>query len=744
MKLKFKLFFSFIAISLVPLSVLSGVTAVKTEKFFLDSERSKIETIVDLQKEKIEFFLDDTRGYVNSIASDRELIKAIKNHLSFGDRESTGSINDLFVEKMAIIPSIDAIFLQDNNGSVFASTNAEYLKPGMNTKQFLTNGEDIDFIVHPQDFPTQALYMSRKIRDNGVELAHITVKIKTSFFFDLSLEFRGLGESGETMVGTRNDRQEALFLTPRKFDSDQRALEKLADFRIDTPMNVALQGNERTLEESSDYRDEAVMAAVRYIDDVRWGLVVKKDRNEILRPLKSMVIYSIAIVGATFFVVMLIAYLLTRIIFDPIKYLTIVASKMSGGDLNIAMKKIDHGEIGVLASSFETMRKNLKNIYESLEKKVKIRTWQLEKSRTQLERILESISDAVIVVKPNGKVTLFNRAAQKLTGFSEESVVGKRYDKKCIFQDAKSSRPEPFIENTLRTKKISDISKFAVLKTSRGEKAVSATAAPIMNGGNKLSGAVVIFRDISSEREVDTMKTEFVSLVSHQLRTPLTAIRWGIEEIVGGERHRDHKAMLKDLYESTLRMIALINDLLNISRIEGGRLQVAPEKIHLVNFIENIIKELQPIIHAKNCAVEFKKKNAFSFSFVFDPILLRQVILNLMSNAVKYSKKEVCSVSVDILDDAENVTIVVKDNGIGIPEKDQSKIFSKFFRAPNAIKISGDGNGLGLYISKNIIEEFGGKIWFESHENRGTSFFVSLPKKQKIKSRKDGKRLELS
>ena len=244
------------------------------------------------------------------------------------------------------------------------------------------------------------------------------------------------------------------------------------------------------------------------------------------------------------------------------------------------------------------------------------------------------------------------------------------------------------------------------------------------DGSRRLLGVML---DISHLKEVDRMKTEFISLASHQLRTPLTAIRWNIEllESMLGKPGFNMRVYMSDVRDSTLRMVSLVNNLLNISRIETGQLKVESKEIELEKFVKYLTTELKPIAAARNVRIQYKlgKKN---HKIKIDQSLFRQVIVNVLENAIKYS------------DSGDNVKVVVKkqknryivsvaDTGAGIPIYDQPNIFTKFFRASNASRRDTQGSGLGLYISKLILEKTGGDIWFESKEGKGTTFYVSLP-----------------
>lgn len=238
----------------------------------------------------------------------------------------------------------------------------------------------------------------------------------------------------------------------------------------------------------------------------------------------------------------------------------------------------------------------------------------------------------------------------------------------------------------------------------------------------------------SKQRKVEQMKTEFISITSHQLRTPITSIRLFAEmlrnERINGLNGR-YREYLDNIYYSAGRVSQLVNNFLNVSHIESGKLNIEPQLIQLEDFIQNIINEVDPMAETKKCHLVFQKPETRLPKILIDPNLIRQVIYNLFTNAILYSPKRKCDILVKLEQKNNKEYLVsVRDIGIGIPEKAKPRIFEKFFRADNAKKIQTEGAGLGLYIAKLIIKDLGGKIWFESEENKGSTFYVTIPKKE--------------
>ncbi len=243
---------------------------------------------------------------------------------------------------------------------------------------------------------------------------------------------------------------------------------------------------------------------------------------------------------------------------------------------------------------------------------------------------------------------------------------------------------------------------------------------------------IYYWRHDSQIKRLERIKTEFVSVASHQLRTPLTAMNWYLEMMLAGDTGKlsdQQKDYLEEVYRGSNRMVSLVNDLLNISRLESGKLRIKPAPTDLTALVKDIIKEVEPLTRAKNCDILFES-SADRQEVALDARLVRQVIHNLITNAIKYTdgQKRNCYLAVKIEESSISYLVSVADNGIGIPAVVQPRIFEKFVRADNAIKVEAEGSGLGLYIARLIMEASGGSISFASQEGAGSKFTVTIPK----------------
>ncbi|MDA1337430.1 MAG: HAMP domain-containing sensor histidine kinase [bacterium] len=234
---------------------------------------------------------------------------------------------------------------------------------------------------------------------------------------------------------------------------------------------------------------------------------------------------------------------------------------------------------------------------------------------------------------------------------------------------------------------------------------------------------------ITRVERAQKMKTEFVSLAAHQLRTPLTAIKWSTTMAMEGDAgpvSKEQKELLQKAAESTDRMLRLVNDLLNVAKIEEGRYLKKLTLSRIDDIVKGMVQSYQDLAKRKRVTLLLKDVKGVIPEVVMDEEKMRLVVQNLLENALHYTRKE-GKVMVRIEQNAKEIQVSIEDTGIGIPKEQEGRIFEKFFRAANAQKEEVDGSGLGLYLARNIVEAHGGKIWFKSKEGKGTTFVFSLP-----------------
>lgn len=353
----------------------------------------------------------------------------------------------------------------------------------------------------------------------------------------------------------------------------------------------------------------------------------------------------------------------------------------------------------------------------------------------QKEKVfLESVGDGLVAIDRHWNITLWNKAAAFLTGYAKEEAMHKPFREIVKFMREKDRGENiQFIEDAMLLGKVQSMDVDTVLLQKNGKEiSIGDSASPIFDEKGVVSGVIIIFRDISRERELEKAREEFASLASHQLRTPVTVIR-GYAELLAEESAfagKQRKEALVAIQKAANSLNELVNAMLNVSRIDAGTIAITPEPAYLPDIAKKIIKEMSPQIDKNKLIMEEKYDSAIPAVNV-DIKLTEAIMRNLLSNAIKYTPpKGAVTVKVELK--KQDVILTVSDTGIGIPKDQQTKVFNKFFRAGNATEKT-EGTGLGLYIVKSIISQAGGKIWFESEENKGTTFYVAIPLSGMIK-----------
>ncbi len=356
---------------------------------------------------------------------------------------------------------------------------------------------------------------------------------------------------------------------------------------------------------------------------------------------------------------------------------------------------------------------------------------QLAESSTKAEALLASLGEGIVATDQQGKIILVNKTFEDLLGLKAAEVLGKTTANVVAMEDEKGWKiPEKQRPLYLAFSLGQKITASHYLVKKDGSKFMAAiTATPLIIDGN-IIGGVKIFRDITVESQIDKAKTEFVSLASHQLRTPLTTVKWHSSRLL--EKWDDpnftseqREKSVREIYYTNQRMVELVNAILNVSKIDLGNLAVEPEEVNVPEIANGVLEDLS--LQIQNKELLFSKEYQPGLPTILaDPKLLRIVFQNLLTNSIKYTPEK-GRIACRITKEGQNLLIEVQDSGCGIPPEDSAKIFSKFFRTETARKIDPNGNGLGMYIVKAIVEQAEGKVWFKSEVSKGTTFYVILP-----------------
>ena len=378
------------------------------------------------------------------------------------------------------------------------------------------------------------------------------------------------------------------------------------------------------------------------------------------------------------------------------------------------------------------------NILEDVKESEK----NLKEERDKSQAIISSIGEGLLVINTRYEVILINKKAEELL----ETTSAKALDKDVrkiftIFKKDKELTSEEYpATKTFKNEEtiIARIEDDFYCKNLSGKKyPIEMVITPLR--GNGITAAIIVFQDISREKDLDEAKSSFISIASHQLRTPLTSIRWYTEMLNSedvGPLNENQKNFVSRVYGSAIKLNEVINLLLSLARIESGKTGKELNKIELIAFTDDILKELEPQFKQKNINVKLIPPAETIADINYDASMLRQIVTNLLSNSIRYTENN-GKIEIKIEKQESGITYSVKDDGIGIPADQQGKIFQKFFRADNASTAVPDGSGLGLSLVRALVEMNKGSVWFKSptiwtdesgkEENKGTIFYFTLP-----------------
>lgn len=357
---------------------------------------------------------------------------------------------------------------------------------------------------------------------------------------------------------------------------------------------------------------------------------------------------------------------------------------------------------------------------------------RIEEARAFDDAVLGNLADGLIVMEADGTVTRANEAAARIFGVSGvDALIGRANTSITIFDERENEvRPEdrPFQKLFAGDPDPKPVRFRGSLRRDDGSTVSVEIEQSLVKLPEKRLIVVALIRDITEQLRIDRAKSEFVSLASHQLRTPLTAISWYAELLLGAEAVRsnpDVREHLREIYLANRRMVDLVDALLNVSRIEMGSFSVEPKPIDLGSLIADEVGSLSPLITHKHLTVTTDIQPGMP-PYPADTKLMGIILQNLLSNAVKYTPMG-GTIRLSCARDDRWLTLAVTDTGIGIPPDQLGQIFGKMFRASNARIMEGEGSGLGLYLVKSIVDQVRGEIAVASEIEKGTTFTVKLP-----------------
>ncbi len=440
--------------------------------------------------------------------------------------------------------------------------------------------------------------------------------------------------------------------------------------------------------------------------------------TEVKNVIELLIFIGIGGLAALFFVV-------DYLIVSPITTLKKATLLIKGGELDYPIKVNSKDEISSLASDFDLMRIRLRTLVQNLESEVLDRTKKLNEEKARLVASIESLHIGFIIADLDHTILLKNKAIEKIFDLEQKDASIEKLNE--IF--GKSFDLVKAIQRSVQKKVVFETGGIVL-----GSKFLRIIVAPILitqNETEEIIGYVLLVEDITEAKVVERSREEFFAIASHELRTPLTAIRGNMEMLQDfwpKLKLSEKKEMIEDAVIGSKRLLALVNDFLDISRLEQGKIPLEKELIDLTDTIEKSVHEMKVLSDSKHIDIIFHKPDSPLPSVLADKERVKQILINLISNALTYTEQG--SITLSIKKNDQDLSVSIIDTGKGIPLENQTLLFRKFQQASSAV-LSRDttkGTGLGLYISKLLVEQMGGTIELvESAPEKGSTFRFSLP-----------------
>lgn len=473
-------------------------------------------------------------------------------------------------------------------------------------------------------------------------------------------------------------------------------------------------------------RNVEVLATHQHVPFLNWGVVVEQPISEAFSALNTTERFAIFLFIGGLITTILVSLWFSYRFTHPIRLLQKGVEVIGSGKLDYRLDIPTHDEIQQLSQSFNQMASNLKGAFLRLDEDKNI----ISAERNKLAVTLASIDDGVIVVDLKQNIILFNKSAEDLTGFKEEEVIGRNLDQVLKVFD-KDTQLTIGTYCPIRVDGYEGVvfSRQELKLVGVKESYINLVSGQISEGPDVNVGCILTMHDITKEKELEKMKLDFVAIAAHELRTPLTSIRGYLSVFIDENKDKlneDQNGLLMRASNAGNQLNSLIEDLLSISKIENRKLSVSQELIDLKELATKVVSDFTYQAKDKNIDLQFTNPTEEIPKVKADRLKIVEVLSNFVSNAINYTQSG-GKVLVHLEQKGGQAIVHVSDNGPGIPAEAIPHLFTKFFRVTGALGLGTKGTGLGLFISKSIIELHKGKIWLDSEVGKGSTFSFSLP-----------------
>jgi len=743
---------------------------------FIQRTYTQLESISNIKESTLKTFITQISKEIKFATEDEDLYKYLDLYLEFQNVENKRTALRMLSSIIRVTDSFESVYMTNMSGEIILSTNPSDEGKIRSFEPFFVNiGDD----VYIQDFAYDTtiqkpvMLVAVALNDqNKNKIGIIVGRVNSEQINQLMIDRSGLGNTGETyIVNSSNVAVSDLLKAPGEVFKKTIFLPQIND---------CLNGK-NSLRTAVDYNNDTVIGYWNWVPEIKSCLVTKIDTSEALESIQTfvrillLIIVVIGVVSGVFGFVGS-SYLISK----PINELYKVTNRVKEGDLDVRAEVKSKDEIGDLALAFNEMTNRLKTSYQELEQRVDERTSSLNQKVIQIEnqnRALEETKRAVINILEDEKLLEDELKTEKE---GVEIKIGERTkelaEEQARLKASIDSLSTGYVmvtkmggvyicnnaalgilgvtENGGLLLKLSQILKNIGIELSdvmAGEgnlssgyyetkeilvenKYIRLTLAPIVieKDPREFVGVVFLIGDVTQQKALERSRDEFFSIASHELRTPLTAIRGNTAMIkdfyVDKLPDQEVKEMIDDIHQASVRLIGIVNDFLDLSRLEQGKIKFVQEAFDLREVLTQAASEVSSLSKTKGVDMIVKPYGSEAKTKA-DPDRTRQVVVNLLGNALKFTERG--SITLVIEDKGMEFEVRIQDTGSGIPPETQGLLFRKFQQAGENIftRDAAGGTGLGLYISKLLVEGMGGKIYLASSEKgKGSTFAFTLLK----------------
>jgi PAS domain S-box-containing protein len=722
LSIRTKVFIALLSGSFLLFSILGIVGYHHNKNMFERSIKDHLISVAEIQKHRIEEFAVSSRERINLVTSRTQLRINLKKYLSDPEERYLEEIYRFINDAKKASKDFVRIDVVSLNGDVLVSTSPD--RVGKITKDLPKNREELREIKFPvqliKDPKDNSLLMETHgpLLLDGELIGAVCLLSKASQLTKIVDDQTGLGASGETILADYGDNG-ARFLTPLRFDRES-ILNRFVDYnRSRSPIIKAFRGEKGFSLNYCDYRNIPIYSVTDFIPELNWGMVVKMDQSEAERQLLDIQLKLFETVLLMVPVIFLFSIFVSRFIGSPILRLTETAKKIRDGDYSSSADDSSKDEIGVLGKAFNQMTVEListKRNLEEAQRISKIGSWELDLIENRFYW-----SDEIY------EIFEVDRERTKPT-YGQFLEIIYPEDRELVNQTYTTS---------LRKRDICNMDHRLLLKDGR-VKYVNSHCETIFNEDNLPLKSYGTVQDISERKELELQlieqkesaevanraKSHFLANISHEIRTPMNSIIGFTDASLKSEISNEVRRYIEKIDLSAKRLLTLVNDILDLSKLEQDKFEHQNICFYLPNLLKDISDKFREKAEQKGLSLSLNSSEDLNSCFSGDPHRIGQVLSNLLDNGIKFTETGGVEIAVEEREGVIYFQII--DTGIGIDEKFLETIFDCFTQADGSSTRKFGGTGLGVTISKRIVQKMGGKIWAESRVGVGSNFHFTL------------------